>query len=458
MAALLSTVDTEPLSDPPHSQHSIVPAPQADVGTSSGSILLPLPEDFVLPYTSSAPSPDPHTDDFIDPLLRSVFNPADGTSSVHIRVGTHPSITEALHFPTEALSLPYPHTREDATEPHNVCSALTLPSSSSPNPSSPVAAIPGGAPIDNLVLSFVHSPIAPHPSFNQCSAATSYSTTPLAALPDGASTATQISSVAPLPIALSSTSTGTRSPGAASNTVTGPRKRSMKATAPLTEVTASESGRGQRLRKAPATKEVVPLTDISRKTPEWLRLAYEFFTDKAAGPAWDRCVAAWFAFEGTASPDEITSVSSIVAKYIPPMLIQPSQSRIPESKHRPKVLSQWLLTRRYSHPPEISDAAAFGLEWLTWWNALQPAWRKSRAQGTLPVPLDPKRPSSHNVRSLHKRGPNGLLTVLIGLKCWQLAGGDSDLWTRAVDDVTSCCEDAGMVSTPAKRLASSDSR
>ncbi|KAF8238277.1 hypothetical protein L208DRAFT_1075497, partial [Tricholoma matsutake] len=92
--------------------------------------------------------------------------------------------------------------------------------------------------------------------------------------------------------------------------------------------------------------------------PEWLRLAYEFVTDKAAGPAWDRCVATWFTFEGTASPDEITS------------------SRIPESKHQPKVLSQWLLTRWYSHPPEISDAAIFGLEWLTWWNALRPAWRK----------------------------------------------------------------------------------
>jgi hypothetical protein len=59
----------------------------------------------------------------------------------------------------------------------------------------------------------------------------------------------------------------------------------VKATTPLTEVAASESGRGHRLRKAPATKEIVPLTDLSRKTPEWLQLAYEFVTDKTAGPA-----------------------------------------------------------------------------------------------------------------------------------------------------------------------------
>jgi hypothetical protein len=140
------------------------------------------------------------------------------------------------------------------------------------------------------------------------------------------------------------------------------------------------------------------------------------------------------------------------------MLIQPSQSRIPEVKHWPKALSQWLLTRWYSHPPEISDAAAFGLEWLTWWNTLQLAWRKSHVQHTLPVPLDHKCPSSHNVQSFLKCSPNGLFTVLIGLKCWQPASGDSNLWMWAVDNVTSCCEDAAMVSTPAKHLASSDSR
>jgi hypothetical protein len=89
---------------------------------------------------------------------------------------------------------------------------------------------------------------------------------------------------------------------------------------------------------------------------------------------------------------------------------------------------------------------------------LQPAWRKARTHGTLPVPLDPKRPSTSNIQLLLKGGPNGLLTVLIGLKFWQLAGGDGDLWTQAVDDVASCFADAAMVSMPAKRLASSDSR
>ncbi|KAF8226360.1 hypothetical protein L208DRAFT_1302124, partial [Tricholoma matsutake] len=165
-----------------------------------------------------------------------------------------------------------------------------------------------------------------------------------------------------------------------------------------------------------------------------------FVTDKATGPAWDHCVTAWFMFEGTHLAEEITS------------------SRLPRSKHWPEILSQWLLTRQYSHPPEISDTTMFGLEWLTWWNALQPAWRKACTHGTLPVLLDPEHPSSHNIQLLHKHSPNSSVTVLIGLKCWQLASGNGDLWTQVVDNVASCFEDAAMVSMPAKHLASSDSR
>lgn len=106
--------------------------------------------------------------------------------------------------------------------------------------------------------------------------------------------------------------------------VTVPKKRSVKATTPLTEVAVSESGRGHHLCKAPATKEIVPLTDLSRKTPEWLQLAYKFIMDKTAGPAWDHCVTAWFAFEAMFSTYDIASVSTVDTNHIQlSMLSQP---------------------------------------------------------------------------------------------------------------------------------------
>jgi hypothetical protein len=115
---------------------------------------------------------------------------------------------------------------------------------------------------------------SPPPSSNQCPAATSHSTSAVAAVPGDVLIPNQVTFI-PLPIAHSFAVAGTAQPaGAAScpplsqersmlSKVTVPKKRSAKATTPLTEVAASESGRGHHLRKAPATKEIVPLTDLS---------------------------------------------------------------------------------------------------------------------------------------------------------------------------------------------------
>ncbi|KAF8240371.1 hypothetical protein L208DRAFT_1233990, partial [Tricholoma matsutake] len=92
--------------------------------------------------------------------------------------------------------------------------------------------------------------------------------------------------------------------------------------------------------------------------------------------------------------------------------------------------------------------------WLVWWNALQPAWRKAQTHGALLVALDPERQSNHNLRLLHKGGPNGLVMVLISLKYWHLAGGNGDMWMHAINDLTSCFVDVA-VPIPAKL---SDSR
>ncbi|KAF8219432.1 hypothetical protein L208DRAFT_1340024 [Tricholoma matsutake] len=171
--------------------------------------------------------------------------------------------------------------------------------------------------------------------------------------------------------------------------------------------------------------------DASWKASEWLQLAHEFIKDKTAGPSWDQWVTIWFTFEGTFSADDVVL------------------SRLPECKSRPEALSGWLLTRDYVHPLEISDPTAFGLEWLVWWNALQPAWRRSCTCGNLPVTLDLEHPSSHNIQSLHKGSPNRLVMVLISLKCWHLASGNGDLWMQAVDDLTSCFMDVAVL-IPAK--------
>src|ERR1700733_8061118 len=157
MAALFST---KTLSDA--LQDSMLSAPEPSISASSPSISSTIP---ILP----APLPDPPGDELIDPLLRSVYNPADATSSVHTHTGTHPSVLEALF-------LPDPHI-EDVIEPLlPLASMLTSCTSPTPAPSSP-------------------SNTSPPPLSNQHPAAASHSPPPAAvSAPD------QLSLV-PVPIA-----------------------------------------------------------------------------------------------------------------------------------------------------------------------------------------------------------------------------------------------------------------
>ncbi|KAK0475678.1 hypothetical protein EDD18DRAFT_1089647 [Armillaria luteobubalina] len=101
---------------------------------------------------------------------------------------------------------------------------------------------------------------------------------------------------------------------------------------------------------------------------------------------------------------------------------------------RPAVLTIWLSNRHYNVYPGIP--ATFLTELLTWWNALQPQWRRS---DTGPLPL--KDYSGALSKALRKDGPNGIVTVLIGLMWWgqgSLSTKEAALWRAMVADVRAC--------------------
>ncbi|KAK0491760.1 hypothetical protein EDD18DRAFT_1080458 [Armillaria luteobubalina] len=101
---------------------------------------------------------------------------------------------------------------------------------------------------------------------------------------------------------------------------------------------------------------------------------------------------------------------------------------------RPAVLTIWLSNRRYNVYPGIP--ATFSTELLMWWNTLQPQWRRS---DTGPLPL--KDYSGALGKALRKDGPNGIITVLIGLMWWgqgSLSTKEAALWRAMVADVRAC--------------------
>ncbi|KAM6490381.1 hypothetical protein JOM56_014145, partial [Amanita muscaria] len=89
-----------------------------------------------------------------------------------------------------------------------------------------------------------------------------------------------------------------------------------------------------------------------------------------------------------------------------------------ESKLRPALISRWLQSRKYGQTPlTADDAMTFAQNWMTWWGALQPEWRKPLQDCSLPQPMSKMTPDD-DILALRKGGPSGLVTVIIGLKWW----------------------------------------
>jgi len=82
----------------------------------------------------------------------------------------------------------------------------------------------------------------------------------------------------------------------------------------------------------------------------------------------------------------------------------------------------------------IPDKDVFAMEWLSWWNTMQPLWRKNPVSDGLPLSLEVAK-GKESIQSLRKGGPSGLVTVLIGLKWW---AGEDKRWDMALDDLILC--------------------
>ncbi|KAF8327314.1 hypothetical protein F5887DRAFT_924833 [Amanita rubescens] len=205
------------------------------------------------------------------------------------------------------------------------------------------------------------------------------------------------------------------------------RKREVEQTKENDE-NGDANGRSQRNRKPAASKEVVTLTDRALNNGDnvaagsWLFYARDYLTDEGLGSEWNDCVTAWMTFE--------SSLASTIS------------SRSTEANYSPEssTWSRWLQTRHYQHVPEIPDPAQFAKEWVTWWAALQPKERKGASVESLPVPMSAIPPPGADIRSLRKGGPNGIVTVIIGLKWWGQSKHDVETWSCAVWDVQECLD------------------
>ena len=147
--------------------------------------------------------------------------------------------------------------------------------------------------------------------------------------------------------------------------------------------------------------------------PDWFTAAISMLEgEKGLGTTWAKLVKAWAAFEDGAGYEGTKKLLTT---------------------HRPDAIKAWIgRARSPTWRPIIPDTSAYESEYMLWWTAIQPLWRKG-SDGSL---IFSKVDGDWGV--LQRPGLNGMLSVMAGLLFWGVALRDSSNarkgWNRAVSD------------------------
>jgi hypothetical protein len=152
---------------------------------------------------------------------------------------------------------------------------------------------------------------------------------------------------------------------------------------------------------------------VNCKVDKWVKAVHAYLKNVQPGsPEWQELVDLWFGFESGSNA---------------------ASSRLPAA-NRPKELSKWVSARQWTSVPLIEDAEGFADQIWGWWWQMQGDGRKGA--GNLPIKLTDE--LKGHVAGLKKRGPTGIVVVLVGLKWWATTGARGAEWKMLVEDVLAC--------------------
>ncbi|KAJ7923568.1 hypothetical protein B0H13DRAFT_1602476, partial [Mycena leptocephala] len=144
---------------------------------------------------------------------------------------------------------------------------------------------------------------------------------------------------------------------------------------------------------------------------EWVVKAKKSLEEDDMGPKWVELVGEWYRREE--GKGFISPVSSISLTSARTFLLT--------------SVGAWVQRARIG-TPEIKDVAVFGREFWTWWQDINPVWRK------ISLPMEKK---DGSWACMDLPGPNGFLNVLMCLWWWRNKMEEpSQDWREAVEDVT----------------------
>ncbi|KAK7042098.1 hypothetical protein R3P38DRAFT_2511411 [Favolaschia claudopus] len=159
-------------------------------------------------------------------------------------------------------------------------------------------------------------------------------------------------------------------------------------------------------------------TPCPPKAAPWFVEAYKAMTNAEFGSNYQALVAAWTRMEAASR-------------------FEHGPSNLP-ARLRPKPIGVWISSSRRTEPI-VTDPTAFATQWKTWWDSLQPDWRKKDKDGCWSI-TDGYGGGGREWGPLYQWGVNGVLSVVASLLFWGRAvQGNPELrcvWDDAVTDVT----------------------
>ncbi|KAJ6449021.1 hypothetical protein C8R47DRAFT_999333 [Mycena vitilis] len=127
------------------------------------------------------------------------------------------------------------------------------------------------------------------------------------------------------------------------------------------------------------------------------------------------------------------------------------------SDNRPAQVTDWINRGRWrmKKPPNIKNAGAYAEVWATWWDSMQPKWRRRGSDGKWRFGGDEKYGGPEDWGVLDRPGPNGCLSVVGSLFFWGVCEDQSAAvkarWLEAVEDVAWMLEGLEASMKPLKK-------
>ncbi|KAJ7666861.1 hypothetical protein DFH06DRAFT_984501, partial [Mycena polygramma] len=242
------------------------------------------------------------------------------------------------------------------------------------------------------------------------------------------STPTSTANPAPNPVSANSTANSTSGGTPTSTHTPAPANPAPPNPAPANPIPSTPEPSDERDPPRPIVQPAVEVK-LPEDAPDWLQKALPYLAARDLG-----C--------------HYTSLLKTLVRLEESQGFEKEHPGLPKSKKRPKEVGVWIRGARgikMKSLPTVDNVVAYGDQWYSWWDELQPAWRQRGEDGRLITGGKYGTEWGH----LDCAGQNGNISIVAALYFWGAAAMHTEetraVWNDAVEDVCWMLEGLDML-------------